>query len=68
MTPQRSRGKASTHLVSTEAGDVRLPLGQPSGKIVHSLLDGIDVPGGNSHDDGYLIQIRIVRVSEFNRP
>src|SRR5262245_1600437 len=32
-----------------EAGDIGLPLGQPGERIVHALLDGVDVPGCDSH-------------------
>src|SRR5262245_2873142 len=32
-----------------ETGDVGLPLGEPSERIVDALLDGIDVPRCDSH-------------------
>ena len=46
-----------------QADDVGLPLGEPGGQIIHSLLDGIDVPGGDAHADeararGCRVQLR----------
>ena len=32
-----------------QADDVRLPLGQPGRQVVDSLLDRVDVPGGDAH-------------------
>ena len=33
-----------------QADDVGLPLGQPGGEVINSLLYGIDVPSGDAHD------------------
>jgi hypothetical protein len=32
-----------------QADDVRRPLGEPGGQVLDSLLDRIDVPGGDAH-------------------
>jgi hypothetical protein len=34
-----------------QTDDIGLTLGEPAHRIVRALLDGIDVPGGNSHGD-----------------